>query len=183
MAAALLALAQGCATPPGPRELMQVGPQAAANQELQTRRFSDVGEAELLAAGVSVLQDQGFRIQRSEARLGVIIGVKARPTNDILADLAHQALVAAPTFGFMLPEPERSLGPSNSFSVVLATRAGSRQERDHFVRVMVFRAWGGMGVPSEGGRMRYATVITSPPLYQQFFLMFDAALARSRAGH
>lgn len=168
--AALLILVQGCATEPGPAQLMRPGPQAAANREVQTRRFNDVSEAELLAACVSVLQDQGFRVTTSEARLGVIAGTKPRAVEDMLAELGRQAPLAIATFGL---HPDLALGPADSFNVVLATRSIGGEARAHEVRATFYRAWPGK---------QYGAVITSPTLYQQFFGMLGTTLARARSG-
>ena len=168
--AALLILVQGCATEPGPAQLMQPGPQAAANREVQSRRFSDVSEAELLAACVSVLQDQGFRVTTSEARLGVIAGTKPRTVEDILAELGRQAPLAVATLGL---HPDLALGPADGFNIVLATRGIGSDGRTFEIRATFYRAW---------SHKQYAAVITSPTLYQQFFGMLGTTLARARSG-
>jgi hypothetical protein len=167
---ALLILVQGCATEPGPAQLMKPGPQAAANREAQTRRFNDVNEAELLAACVSVLQDQGFRVTTSEARLGVIAGTKPRTAEDIGAELGRQLLLAMATAGL---HPDLALGPADSFNIVLATRSIGSEGHTYEVRATFYRAW---------LVRQYAAVITSPTLYQQFFGMLGTALARARSG-
>ncbi|HSC94583.1 MAG TPA: hypothetical protein VLC73_06415 [Burkholderiales bacterium] len=176
--AALLILAQGCATEPGPAELMRVGPQAAANREAQTRRFNDVSESELLAACVSVLQDQGFRITTSEGRLGVITGSKPRSVEDIFADLGRQSLLAGVTFGL---HPDIAMGPAQGFGVVLATRNVGGLARSHEVRVTFYLMWG-VRDPHSPDKPLSARAITTPTLYQQFFGMLGTTLARSRAG-
>lgn len=176
--AALLILAHGCATEPGPAELMHVGPQAAANREVQTRRFSDVGEAELLAACVGVLQDQGFRITTSDARLGVIAGIKSRSDKEILNELGRQLLLGTVTLGL---HPELQKGIPDSFRVVLVTRSVGGPSRFREVRVTFYSTWGLFG-PHAAATPLSATAITTPILYQQFFGMLDATLARLRSG-
>jgi hypothetical protein len=169
--AALLILTHGCATEPGPAELMRVGAQAAANREAQTRRFQDVSEAELLAACVGVLQDQGFRITASEARLGVISGTKPRSVEEVLTETGRQMPLAIVTLGL---HPDFAMGgPATSFNVVLATRGVGGKAQTYEVRATFYRAW---------SNRHYATVITSPALYQKFFGMLDATLARTRSG-
>ena len=177
--AASLVLAHGCATEPGLVQLMRVGPQAAANREVQTRRFSDASESELLAACASVLQDQGFRITTSEARLGVITGVKSRSDEEILGDIFRLALLAGVTFGL---HPDTQAGPPTGFAVALATRNVGGLPRSHDVRVTFYSMWGALG-PHATDRPFGARPITAPALYQQFFRMLDIALARSRSGN
>jgi hypothetical protein len=169
--AALLVFAHGCATEPKLAQLMQVGPQAAPHRAIQTRRFSEVSEAELLAACVSVLQDLDFRITRSEARLGVVTGDKRRRDEEILADIGRMSLLAGITFGL---HPDLPKGPADSFGVVLATRGVGGQARVHEVRATFYLGY-------VGGK--HAVLITSPAIYQRFFGMVDTTLARSRAGN
>lgn len=175
--AVLLILAHGCATEPGPAHLMQLGPQAAANREAQTRRFSGASEAELLAACVGVLQDQGFRITTSEARLGVITGIKSRSDQDVLADVGRQLALASVTLGL---HPDIKTPPPDSYGVVLVTRRIGSEARTHDVRATFYQMLLGQGALASPSGQRYAAVITSPALYQQFFGRLDAALARSR---
>lgn len=177
--AALLVLAHGCATEPGPAELMQVGPQAAANREVQTRRFGDVSETELLAACVSVLQDQGFRITTSEARLGVITGIKPRSNEEILGDIFRLALLAGVTLGL---HPDAQTGPPSGFGVALATRNVGGLPRSHEARVTFYLVWGVLG-PHAPDKPLSARAITAPALYQQFYGMLGATLARTRTGN
>jgi hypothetical protein len=158
--AALLVIAHGCATEPKPAQLMHVGPQAAAIRELQTRRIVDVSEAELLAAAVGVLQDLGFSIMASDAKLGLVTGIKRRSPEEMLAEIGRLFTMTT--------------GPHDSFSVVLATRPVGAGPRAQEMRAIFYRGW-------SGGR--YAVVITSPMLYQKFFAMLDATLARSRSGN
>jgi hypothetical protein len=174
-----LIVAHGCATQEGPAQMMEAAPQAAARREVQTRRISDVGEAELLSACVSVLQDLGFRIKASEARLGVITATKPRSIEEMLADAGRLGLLAGATFGL---HPELAAGPPDGFAAVIGTRAVGGQPRVHDVRVDFYRIWRDPGsFPQE--RLRGAMVITSPALYQQFFERVGATLARSRAGN
>jgi hypothetical protein len=167
----LLLFAHGCATEPKLAQLMQVGPEAAANRALQTRRFSEVSEAELLAACVSVLQDLGFRITASEARLGVVTGDKRRRDEEILADIGRLSLLAGITMGL---HPELSKGPADSFGVVLATRGVGGEARVHETRATFYLGY-------VGGK--HAVLITSPAIYQRFFGMVDTTLARTRSGN
>lgn len=159
--AALLIMATGCATTePGPAQLMQVGPQASAIRELQTRRIGDVSEAELLAAAVGVLQDLGFSIMASDAQLGLVTGIKRRSPEEMIADIGRV---------FTMP-----MGPHDSFGVVVATQRVSAEQRAQEMRATFYQGW-------SGGR--YAVVITSPTLYQRFFEMVSATLTRTRSGN
>lgn len=178
--AALLILASGCASQPKPAQFMQVGPKAAAIRETQTRQFTGVSEAGLLSAGVSVIQDLGFRIKTSDAKLGVIVGTKLRSYEEIFADIGRLSLLAGLTWFY--PPMELYMGPVDAYGVVLSMRPVGRQTEDYSVRVMFFQLWSPPGLSPDAPRLRGAVVIDSPALYQKFFGMLSATLSRSRAG-
>lgn len=161
---------------------MQVSPRSAPNREAQTRYFSDVSEAGLLAAGVSVMQDLGFRIKTSDARLGVIVGTKQRSFEDIFADVGRMSLLVGFTLGLYQP-PELAMGPVDAFGVVLTMRPAGTQTGGYSVRVMFYQLWSQQGLSPDSTRLRGAVVIDGPTLYQKFFAMLSATLARSRSGN
>jgi hypothetical protein len=97
-------LVAGCATVAD--NSMQPSANSLQLRQLQTRRVEGIDEKTLLAACVGVLQDLGFNIDESEARLGVIVASKSRSAvepahvaGDVLADAlleaAFEALFAA----------------------------------------------------------------------------------------
>ena len=96
LAAALLALA-GCHSIPA--DALKLAPESALNRELQTRRYDDTSEPELLAACAGVVQDLGFNLDGSESKLGLIAASRSltsrRPLNDreITGSIAYTALV------------------------------------------------------------------------------------------
>ena len=90
----------GCAT--GPDNSMQPSVNSLQLRQLQTRTIEGIDEKTLLAACVGVLQDLGFSIDDSEARLGVIVASKDRSAvelghaaGDVLADALFQAAFEA----------------------------------------------------------------------------------------
>lgn len=179
--ATLLILASGCVSQPKPAELMQVSPKAAAIRETQTRQFTGVSEAGLLSAGVGVIQDLGFRIKTSDAKLGVIVGTKLRSHGEILADIGRLSLLAGLTWFY--PPMEVYMGPVDAYEVVLSMRPVGTQTEDYNLRVMFFQLWSQPGLPPDAPRPRGAIIIDSPTLYQKFFEMLSATLARTRAGN
>lgn len=177
--AALLVLTYGCASTP--KEFMQVSPESAANREAQTRRFRDVSEEALLAAGISTMQDLGFRVMASDVELGVVTGTRQRPMSEWLSDLFPMALSAGITFG--LYSPETMMGPHTGFRVILTTRSVGGAPRVHDVRITFYRTWFVMDAQFTEQQMRATLPITSPVLYQKFFAMLDATLARAHSGN
>lgn len=177
--AALLALAYGCGSTP--KEFVQPTAEAAAHREAQTHRFRDVSEEALLLACISVMQDLGYRVTVTEPRLGVVTGARQRPLGDWVSDLFPMALSAGITLG--LHPPEAMMGPPTSFRVLVTTRSVGGEPRVHDVRVTFFRAWFVLDAQGTEQRMRGALPITGPVLYQNFFAMLDATLARARSGN
>lgn len=180
---AAMAAMPGCATPPpatGPVELMRPGPGARASQQVQTRRFSGVSEAELLAAGLGVLQDQGFQITKSEAQLGMVAARKSRSPEEAVADLGRQiapglgrALLQALSFGAISDRDiSQQIRVANAFLVVLVTRPVGEEGRAHDVRVVFY---------AEYGAIRTFYPIRSPALYAEFFGLLSQTLFRSRS--
>lgn len=93
-------LVAGCAT--GPDNSMQPSVNSLQLRQLQTRTIEGIDEKTLLAACVGVLQDLGFSIDDSEARLGVIVASKDRSAvepghtaGDVLAEALVQAAFEA----------------------------------------------------------------------------------------
>ncbi|MGH8660404.1 MAG: hypothetical protein ACREUB_01425 [Burkholderiales bacterium] len=174
----MLALAYGCGSTP--KEFVQPTPETAANREAQTRRFRDVGEEALLVACISVMQDLGYRVTATDLQLGVVTGARQRPIGDWLSDLFPMALSAGITLG--LHPREAGMGPPTGFRILLTTRSVGGEPRVHDVRVTFYRTWFILDVQGTEQWMRGALPITAPVLYQNFFAMLDATLARSRSG-
>jgi hypothetical protein len=125
-----------------------------------------------------VLQDQGFRVTTSDARLGVIAGRKPRADEEIVSDVFRQALLAGITLGL---HPDLTRNPPDGYGVVVATRSVGGSRQSHQVRVTFYLSWGLLGLPSPA-KVSGAQAITSPELYQRFFAMLGTTLARARSG-
>ena len=87
----------GCQTMPV--DVLKLGPDVLAKRQLQTRQFDTKDEEKILSACAGVLQDLGFTVDETEAKLGLIVGSKDRDavdsgqvafalTMDVLAALA-----------------------------------------------------------------------------------------------
>lgn len=168
-------------SPPADPGLMLPAPDAAARKQVQTRRFAGMSEADLLAASVAVLQDQGFQITTSVASLGLVSGRKMRPSEEAVSDLGRQllpgmgrAFLQALTFGAVGDRDiTQQIRVANAFRVVLSTRPAGGEEPAHEVRVIFYREYVGAGTRD---------AILSPVLYQEFFGLLGQALVRARRG-
>jgi len=70
-----------CQTAP-PQDAFRLPAASLEIRQLQTRRFEDIDEVQLLAASAGVLQDLGFNLDESEVELGLIVASKRAPAND-----------------------------------------------------------------------------------------------------
>lgn len=174
----------GCASPPAPRAepaLMVPAPDLAARRQVQTRRFADVREDELLAASVGVLQDQGFQVTISAASLGLVSARKTRTTEEALADLAGQflpgmgrAFLQALTLGAVGDRDlEQQIRVANAYRVAVSTQPTGERTGEHELRAVFYLEYAPTGTRE---------VMLNPVLYQEFFRLLGVALFRVRSG-
>lgn len=77
----VIVLLAGCQSTP-PERALQLPAASLDVRQLQTRRFADIDEAQLLAASAGVLQDLGFNLDESEVELGLIVASKRKTAID-----------------------------------------------------------------------------------------------------
>jgi hypothetical protein len=70
----------GCVAPP-PKDLFISTPQLLKQRQLETRRYDEIVDMELIAACANVLQDLGFVIERADLVLGSVSGTKLDKLN------------------------------------------------------------------------------------------------------
>lgn len=142
---------------------------AAALREMQTRRFEGIEEDRLLAAGVAVLQDLGFTIRLSNARLGFAKGVKDREAKapDQVAAVVLLMLLASAGGGgaaSMPPMPQEQ-----TITALLVTRPLADGAREHALRIS-FHRYLRQPLLLESG------VLREPQLYERFFELLSKAI-------
>lgn len=71
-----LALVTGCTAVP--KDLFNAGPKAMERRQIETRKFTGLKEANLLASCGAIVQDLGFTLEGSETKLGLITANKNR---------------------------------------------------------------------------------------------------------
>ena len=77
----VILLLAGCQTTP-PERALQLPAASLDTRQLQTRRFAEISESQLLAASAGVLQDLGFILDESEVELGLIVASKRKTAID-----------------------------------------------------------------------------------------------------
>ncbi len=149
---------------------------ADAERRLQTRRFDDIGGAELLAAAISVLQDLGFQISASQKQIGLVVASKQRPMEDVIKQALTQAFREAAKLGLGASPVHQVPG---AVDVLVAVQpAAMRGARSHFLRVQFL----GKASDPSGRRLIWVENIKSPILYEQFFVLLSKTIAREAQG-
>ena len=151
----------GCATKI-PKDALTLTPESMALRQLQTKRFETADEKKLLIGASSVLQDLGFTLDESEAKLGVVVGSKDRDATEG-GQVAGQIIVAI-LFGVMTPiDKEQKIRAS---IVTRPISEGNTAVRVTFQRVV----WNDQGLVSK------TESLEDPKLYQEFFDKFSKAV-------
>ena len=167
--AVLGAALPGCATEDA-QGAIRARDDAAALRELQTRRFEGIEEDRLLAAAVAVLQDLGFTIRLSNARLGFAKGVKDREAKapDQVAAVVLLMLLAA-AGGGGAPASMPPMRQEQTITALLVTRPLADGARGQALRVS-FHRYLRQPLLLESG------VLREPQLYERFFELLSKAI-------
>jgi hypothetical protein len=72
----------GCAAVKVPKAALQLSAESLQNRQLETRKFETRDERALLIAAAGLLQDLGYTIDESEAKLGLVVGSKERDATE-----------------------------------------------------------------------------------------------------
>jgi len=89
--------AAGCGIP---KDALAINPQTLQDRQMQTRYFDTANETEILSASLALLQDLGYNLDASEAKLGLVVASKDRDATDggqITAAIVVAALTGAST--------------------------------------------------------------------------------------
>jgi hypothetical protein len=176
--AALVALGllfvAGCQTVPD--KAMELPLDSLQLRQLQTRKVDGIDEKALLAASVGVLQDLGFNIDESEAKLGVIVASKNRSaidTADIVTSTVTTAafdLLFTALFGdHYSGDGDINYDVTQKIRVSVVTRpaldsSGQARQDAQVIRVTFQRQ-----VWDDEGHLTHAESIEEPKVYQKFF--------------
>ncbi len=145
-----------------PKEALTLQPEAASLRRLQTRRFDTSDESELLQASLSVLQDLGFELDESEAKLGLLVASKNRDATDAV-QITNKIIVGV-FVGTNIP-----VDVTQRIRISLVTRAMS--PRESAVRITFQRM-----VWNDLGQISRIESLEDPALYQEFFSKLSKSL-------
>ncbi len=139
-----------------PVEMLRLAPEAAANRQMQTRRFETDDERRLLAASSALLQDLGFTISESAPEVGVIVASKDRDARET------RQIVGAILLAFIgVSQP---IDVHQRIHATLVTRPLGGAPPGVAVRVTFNRA-----VFSSGGPSPRHETINDAAIYRDFF--------------
>jgi len=146
----------GCAT--FPSDALVVSPDQLQRRQLETRKYTSVKEADLLAASSNVLQDMGFNLEESETNLGLITAGKTREAAST-GEIIGKVIIAAFT-GIPIPW---GVAQNIRVSLVIRPNPQAKAAEEFLVRVTFQRV-----VKQSNGSFLMET-LKEPELYQKFF--------------
>jgi hypothetical protein len=153
-------LLAGCVTVPP--DAFVVTQQQLAKRQIETRRYDGIKEEELLAAVSNLLQDTGFTLENSEAKLGLLSASKQR-------DATHGGEIVAAIFVAVLTGVVTPISKDQTIRasvVVRPVQSGSEGEivkDSFFVRVTFQR------IVRRTDNSTYVQTLDDVELYQDFF--------------
>jgi len=150
----------GCVTPP-PIDLFVSTPQLLKQRQLETRRYDEIMDMELITACANVLQDLGFSLENSETKLGVITASKERDASNV-GEIVGAVVVAILTGAVIPVSKDQTIRVSLVVRPVLDSN-GEKMDYSHFVRINFQRI-----VRKTDNSIHYET-LTDPELYISFY--------------
>ena len=139
-----------------PKDALALKPTTLEDRTAQSRYFDTKDEDNIIAACSGVLQDLGFSIDKSETKLGFIVGSKDRDATD--AGQVAGAILVAVLFGVSAP-----IDKTQKIRAAIITNRSFDGERTH-VRVKFQRK-----VWNTQNQISNVETLSDPELYQEFF--------------
>jgi hypothetical protein len=142
---------------------LNLTPEMYAQRQLQTRRFDTTDEPKILKACAALLQDTGFTIDESEAKLGIMIASKERDATNV-TQLAVYFVAAL--FGVPIPPDKDQI-----MKAFVSTRPVGEGGKQVSVRVSFERI-----VFDAEHRIKTMEALDDPRIYQSFFEKLSKAV-------
>lgn len=156
LAAALLA---GCVTlPPNAFVVTQ---EQLARRQIETRRYDNIKEENLLIASSNVLQDMGFSLDNSETKLGLLSASKQRDASEG-GEVALAIIVALLGGGATPISKDQTIRVSLVVRPIQATKDKTPVD-SHFVRITFQR------IVRRTDNSMFAQTLDDKELYEGFF--------------
>lgn len=156
---ACLVAVTGCATVPPAAFVLT--PELLKQRQIETRRYAGIVDTDLLIACSNVLQDLGFTLENSEAKLGVLTASKERDATSA-KEVGLAIAVALLGGGAMAISKDQTIRVSLVVRPVLMSN-GQASDKEHFVRVTFQR------IVRRTDSSIVAESLNEPELFEQFF--------------
>lgn len=140
-----------------PDAALQLTHESLEQRQLQTRRFDTTDQENLLSASAAVIQDLGFNLDESEAKVGLIVASKDRDATE--AGQVVGAILVAAIFGVSTP-----VDTKQKIRVSLVVRPYGEDAKSSAVRVTFQRV-----VWNSENRISKMETLDDLKLYQEFF--------------
>ena len=163
----------GCETIP--KDALKLSPESLERRTLQTRKYENISEKDILAAAAGVIQDLGFNIDESETKLGVIIGSKERDATEagqvaLATLLAVLSAAVCPTCA--ASDYSSMIDDIQKLRVSIVVRpAYKNHDKNYFVRVTFQRI-----VWNKANQISRMEALDEPEAYQEFFNLLSKAV-------
>jgi len=145
-------------------DVLKLEPESMAQRQLQTRKYNTTAEDKIITTCVNVLQDSGFTIENSDAKLGTILASKEREA--VEAGQVAGALIVAVIFGVAVPIDKNQ----KMFASIVVSPAAS-EKKASLVRITFSRlVWNDRNAVSKAERLE------DPEVYQTFFTKLSKGL-------
>ena len=145
----------GCATTPD--NIFQLADTSLQDRQIQSRFFETNNEAELLSAGIAVLQDMGYSIDETETKSGVITASKT-------VDATSGAQVAGAILLTLLSGVAAPIDSQQQIRVSFVTVPSKLNNNGYLARATFQRI-----VTSTQGQVTKAETLNKEELYVEFF--------------
>lgn len=150
--------------PQVPKEALQLSQESLQMRQLQTRIFDTKDEASVLSASAALLQDIGFNLEKSETKLGFMLGTKDRDATN--AGQIVGAVILAALTGAVVP-----VDKSQKMRACVVTHPYGEQKEKMAVRVTFQRI-----VWNTQGQITTMEALAEPEMYQEFFSKLSKSL-------
>ncbi len=136
-------------------------PEQIARRQIETRRYDNSKEEDIVVSSANVLQDLGFTLENSETKLGVITASKQRDATDG-GEVAAAVIVALLGGGAMPISKDQTIRVSLVVRPVQETKDSTTRD-SHYVRITFQR------IVRRTDNSTYAQTLDDAELYQDFF--------------
>lgn len=140
-----------------PKDAFQLPATSLKDRQTQTRLYATGNEMELLGAGIGVLQDMGYTIDKTEKNLGLIAASKN-------VDATNAGQVVGAIFLALLGGKPQAIDKEQKIKVCLVTTPSKLDKSGYLARISFQRI-----VWDSEGKISKVETLTDETLYQGFF--------------